>query len=243
MHKVRREFKCITMKINTKKTIIGEMRDQKKKKLKTVWCRENYLANWQKSLFTSIYFNCKYSSRRHTKVRATPKTIFSEKDLKTSWTALAQQGAEKSYQDELREPEIHSFQHPTPSSEGRGLLELFVGTDTQAGAILHSTYVASSFSWSPILTLLPIYFVNITCSALMCHCALPWTARCGTKTLPTLALQHGLAPLCQTQHAGWPCSAAPEWFSLTSSNLVSSLNPSHCSTVAWLCPTKCTSYV
>ena len=145
MHKVRREFKCITTKINTKKTIIGEMRDQKKKKLKAVWCRENYLANWQKFLFTSIYFNCKYSSRRHTKVRATPKTIFSEKDLKTSWTALAQQGAEKSYQDELREPEIHSFQHPTPSSEGRGLLELFVGTDMQAGAILHSTYVASSF--------------------------------------------------------------------------------------------------
>ena len=31
MHKVRREFKCITTKINTKKTIIGEMRDQKKK--------------------------------------------------------------------------------------------------------------------------------------------------------------------------------------------------------------------
>lgn len=116
MHKIRREFRHVTTKINTK-TIIGEMRD--KKKLKAVWCRENYLANWQKSLFTSTYFNCKYLSHRHTKVRATPKTIFSEKDLKTSWTALAQQVSEKSYQDELREAEIHSFQHPNPSSEGR----------------------------------------------------------------------------------------------------------------------------
>ena len=122
-------------------------------------------------------------------------------------------------------------------------MELFVGTDTQAVTILHSTYVASSFSWSPTLTLLPISFVSITCSALMCHHAFPSTARCGTQTLPTLGLQHGLAPLCQTQHAGWPCSAAPTWLSLTSSNLVSSLSPSHCSTVAWPCPTKCTSYI
>ena len=29
MHKVRREFKCVTTKINTKKTIIWEMRDKK----------------------------------------------------------------------------------------------------------------------------------------------------------------------------------------------------------------------
>ena len=127
----------------------------------------------------SIYFNCKYSSRRHTKVRATPKTIFSEKDLKTSWTALAQQGAEKSYQDELREPEIHSFQHPTPSSEGRGLLELFVGTDMQAGAILHSTYVASSFHG--------VQFWHSSPSTLLTSLALPQCVTVPCPELPDVA--------------------------------------------------------